>query len=36
LREISPASDYEIRDDVDEMPQMLVFYRKERGLSIAF
>ncbi|HPW24171.1 MAG TPA: T9SS type A sorting domain-containing protein, partial [Candidatus Syntrophosphaera thermopropionivorans] len=27
--------DYEIRDDVDEMLQMLDFYRRERGLWIA-
>jgi len=33
--ELSPTGDYEIRDDVDEMLQMLDFYRKERGLWIA-
>jgi hypothetical protein len=33
--EITPTGDYEIRDDVDEMLQMLDFYRKERGLWIA-
>ncbi|HOH81891.1 MAG TPA: T9SS type A sorting domain-containing protein [Candidatus Syntrophosphaera thermopropionivorans] len=33
--EITPTGDYEIRDDVDEMLQMLDFYRRERGLWIA-
>lgn len=33
--ELSPTGDYEIRDDVDEMLQMLDFYRRERGLWIA-
>jgi len=31
----TPTGDYEIRDDVDEMLQMLDFYRRERGLWIA-
>ncbi|MFO8145273.1 MAG: T9SS type A sorting domain-containing protein [Candidatus Syntrophosphaera sp.] len=33
--QISPTGDYEIRDEVDEMLQMLDFYRQHRGLWIA-